>query len=132
MLDEVLGIQAVAAGSSPRTSPHGVLVPDLVMTFTCAPDERPCVASNRFEMNWNSAMASRPKLGCRFAPPQQLFVTCMPSTLSWTVPSAGGHRHAARIGVVRAGARRQHRQVEEVPPVHRQLRICRESMFPPS
>ncbi len=65
-----------------------VFVPDFVITFTCAPDERPCVASNRFEMNWNSAIASRPKLGCRFEPPQQLFVTWMPSTFSCTVPSA--------------------------------------------
>ena len=29
------------------------------MAFTCTPCERPCVASNRFEMNSNSAIASR-------------------------------------------------------------------------
>src|SRR6266536_5771484 len=43
----------------PRNDPEGLLVPDLVIAFTCTPDDRPCVASNRFEMNWNSAMASR-------------------------------------------------------------------------
>src|SRR6266699_669046 len=72
----------------PTNVPDVLLVPDLVIAFTCTPDDRPCVASNRFEMNWNSAIASRPKLGCRFEPPQQLFVTCRPSMFSCTVPSA--------------------------------------------
>jgi hypothetical protein len=34
-------------------------VPPLLMAFTCTPGDRPCVASKRFEMNWNSAMVSR-------------------------------------------------------------------------
>ena len=66
-------------------------------------------------------MASRPKLGCRLEPPQQLLVTCIPLTLSCTVPSRR-HRQAAGIDVVHARAGRQHRQIEEVSPVHRQLR----------
>ena len=33
------------------------------MAFTCTPFERPCVASNRFEMNWNSAIESWLKRG---------------------------------------------------------------------
>ena len=32
--------------------------PEQVIAFTCTPDERPCVASNRFDRNWNSAMES--------------------------------------------------------------------------
>jgi hypothetical protein len=35
----------------PMKDPTGLLVPDLVMAFTWTPDERPWVASNRFEMN---------------------------------------------------------------------------------
>ena len=35
----------------PTNDPEGVLVPDLVIAFTCTPDDRPCVASNRFAMN---------------------------------------------------------------------------------
>jgi hypothetical protein len=39
--------------------PLNRFVPDLVIAFTCTPDDRPCVASNRLEMNWNSAIESR-------------------------------------------------------------------------
>ena len=42
----------------PTNVPLIVLVPDLVTAFTWTPDERPCVASKRLEMNWNSAIAS--------------------------------------------------------------------------
>ena len=42
----------------PRTDPENWLVPDLVIAFTCTPVERPIVASNRLEMNWNSAIES--------------------------------------------------------------------------
>ena len=42
----------------PRNEPANRFVPDLVIMFTCTPDERPCVASNRFEMYWNSAIIS--------------------------------------------------------------------------
>ena len=52
------GVPAGCRGSCRRTVPDVVLVPDLVIALTCTPDERPCVASNRFEMNWNSAIAS--------------------------------------------------------------------------
>ncbi len=55
--------------------------PDLVMAFTCTPDERPCVASKRFEMNWNSAIASL--LYLDWFPVPRFDVTCRPSTLSW-------------------------------------------------
>ena len=47
----------------PRNEPENRLVPDLVMTFTCTPCDRPCVASKRFEMNWNSAIISWLKRG---------------------------------------------------------------------
>ena len=65
----------------PTSDPENVLVPDLVMAFTCTPDERPCVASNRFEMNWNSAIASL--LYRDWLPVPRFDVTCRPSTLSW-------------------------------------------------
>ncbi len=58
-----------------------MLVPDLVTAFTCTPDERPWVASNRFEMNWNSAIESL--LYRDWLPVPRFEVTCMPSTLSW-------------------------------------------------
>ena len=35
----------------------------LVGAFTCTPVDRPWVASNRFEMNWNSAIESWLKRG---------------------------------------------------------------------
>ena len=47
-----------ASRKLPRTDPAKVWVPDRVIARTCTPDERPCVASNLFEMNWNSAMES--------------------------------------------------------------------------
>ncbi len=53
---------AVAEVGAEQT-PTGVLVPDLVIAFTCTPVDRPCVASNRFEMNWNSAIESWLKRG---------------------------------------------------------------------
>ncbi len=58
-----------------------MLVPERVMAFTCTPDERPCVASNRFEMNWNSRdrVAAEPRL----AAGAELLVTCWPSMFSW-------------------------------------------------
>src|SRR5438552_17115396 len=65
----------------PTNDPDKLLVPDLVTAFTCTPDERPWVASNRFEMNWNSAIASsllRPRL-----PLPWVAVTCRPWTFSW-------------------------------------------------
>ena len=41
-----------------RNSPENLLVPDFVMALTRTPVERPTVASNRFAMNWNSAIES--------------------------------------------------------------------------
>jgi hypothetical protein len=35
------------------------LVPDFVTAFTWTPEDRPWLASNRLEMNWNSAIESR-------------------------------------------------------------------------
>ena len=48
---------AVAEVAAERARTAGC-VPDLVIAFTCTPVDRPCVASNRFEMNWNSAIES--------------------------------------------------------------------------
>ena len=56
--DRVLGVEA-ASRKLPLNEPGRRLVPDLVIAFTCTPDDRPCVASKRLEMNWNSAIASR-------------------------------------------------------------------------
>src|SRR6266550_5387678 len=65
----------------PTNVPFNWLVPDLVIAFTCTPDERPCVASKRLEMNWNSAIASL--LYRDWLPVPRFEVTCRPSTLSW-------------------------------------------------
>jgi hypothetical protein len=40
-----------------------LFVPDLLMALTNAAGDRPCVASNRFDTNSNSPMASRLKRG---------------------------------------------------------------------
>src|SRR6185436_3467396 len=65
----------------PRTEPANRFVPDLVITFTCTPSERPCVASNRFEMNCSSEITSWLTSGWR--PPPSSLLTCWPSTLVW-------------------------------------------------
>jgi hypothetical protein len=49
--------------------------------LTCTPVDRPCVASNRFEMNWNSAIASWLYRG--WPPVPNSDVTCWPSTWKW-------------------------------------------------
>ena len=100
--------------------PPGVLVPDLVIAFTWMPLDRPCDASNRFETNSNSPIASRlyrgwPKLSATW------LVTCWPSRLSWNVMfelrrADGRFRHG-----VRPAARREQRQVHPVAAVDRQF-----------
>ena len=60
------------------SDPDSWLVPDFVIAFTCTPDDRPWVASKRFEMNWNSAIASLLYRG--WLPAPMFALTCMPST----------------------------------------------------
>src|ERR1700687_3388914 len=45
------GLLNLLSRKLPTNDPEGLLVPDLVTAFTCTPDDRPWVASNRFEMN---------------------------------------------------------------------------------
>ena len=52
-----------------------------MITLTCTPADRPWVASNRFEMNWNSAIESWLYRG--WPPVPNSDVTCWPSTLRW-------------------------------------------------
>ena len=105
-----------------RNEPASRFVPDLVTTFTCTPCERPCVASNRFEMNWNSAIISWLKGG--WPPPPRLLVTCMPSRFVWYSRTSPPLRSGSGdVGVGRRGpaARREQRQRHPVAAVHRQL-----------
>src|SRR5262245_20616795 len=64
-----------------RKRPEVRLVPDLVIAFTCTPVDLPWVASNRFEMNWNSAIESWLYRGWLPAPSSDEI--CCPSRLSW-------------------------------------------------
>jgi hypothetical protein len=57
------------------------LLPALVMAFTTVELDPPGDASNRFDTNSNSAMASRLYLGCP-KPPVWFCVTRRPSTFS--------------------------------------------------
>ena len=59
----------------PEKVPDGVFVPDLVMAFTIMPAVRPLVASNRFVVSSNSAIASRLYRGWFWAQ-QTVNVTC--------------------------------------------------------
>ena len=52
-----------------------------MIAFTCTPVERPCVASNRFEMNWNSAIESWLKRG--WPPVPSSDEICWPSRFNW-------------------------------------------------
>src|SRR3954468_23583109 len=69
----------------PESVPELVLVPDLVMALTTVPLEPPCVASNRFDTNSNSAIASRLYFGWP-NPPVWFCVRRRPSTFSWKTP----------------------------------------------
>jgi hypothetical protein len=55
-----------------------VFVPDFVMAFTWMPAERPCAASKRLVITWNSAIDSRLKFGLVNVP-ATVCVTCCPS-----------------------------------------------------
>ena len=105
-------------GTSPRT---GCSCPTRVMAFTCTPDERPCVASKRFEMNWNSAIESRLKRG--WPPVPSTADTCWPSMFSWNSRDSPPLRSVigAGAGGVGAVARREQRQRHPVAALHRQL-----------
>ena len=50
--------------------PANEFVPDFVIALTIIPLERPCVASNRFAITWNSWIASRLKPTCSLSPPE--------------------------------------------------------------
>ena len=61
-MDTVLRATGTSLTVAGRTD-AGVHASGQVIAFTWTPEERPCVASKRFEMNWNSAIESRLKRG---------------------------------------------------------------------
>ena len=98
-----------------------MLVPDLVMAFTCTPLERPCVASKRLAMNSNSAIESR--LNCGWPWPYAwICVTCWPSRLSWKFPVAPLVSTGVAPTSFERAPRREQRQRHPVSSEHRQLR----------
>ena len=58
-------LQAIIAGAIPPPPISGLVQMGIAeaepgrVTFTCTPDERPCVASKRLVVSWNSAIESR-------------------------------------------------------------------------
>ena len=82
-----------------------MFVPDLVMTFTCAPDDRPCVASKRFEkLELRNRIPAEARLAVRSSTAIVRDLHAVDIELDRA--EAGRHGHAASLRVVRAVARR--------------------------
>ena len=100
--------------------PAGVLVPDLVMAFTCTPLDRPCarIEAVRDELELRDRVAAVARL------PEadgQLLVTCWPSRFIWNADVRGFRRTGTSETALSRLPGRQHRQVHPVPAVHRQF-----------
>ena len=109
--------------------PDSVFVPDLLIALTCTPEDRPWVASKRFEMNWNSAMESRLYSG--WPPMPSCCVTCCPSTLSWySRTSARSWTGVPPMLVVRLPGASSASEVQSRPWIGSSC-ICCWSMLPP-
>jgi hypothetical protein len=111
-------------GSS-REHPVSCCVPDLVMAFTCTPDERPCVASNRFEMNWKlrDRVAAEARLDRRAELAGDLLAVEIELELANVAPG-GSDPARAPPHRGRAIARREQRQRHPVAPCTGSSDIC--------
>ena len=107
-------------------------MPDLVIAFTCTPDDRPCVASNRFEMNWNSAIASRLKRGWPPGPScaGHLLAVEIELELAESRPACGPAPARRPIAVVRLPGASSASDIQ-LRPCTGSSDICRGSMLPP-
>src|SRR4030095_13681836 len=115
-----------------RKTPDRLLVPDLVIAFTCTPDDLPWVASNRFETNWHSAIESWLYRGWFPAPSSDEI--CCPSRLSWnsraSPPFRSGSGAEALVEDVRLSGARSARPIQLRPATGNSL-TCVGSTLPP-
>ena len=95
-------------------------MPDFVIAFTWTPDDRPCVASNRFEMNWNSAIESLLYRGLVAGAQVRRHLLTVDVELELPdVAAVLDGKRALRVGPV---ARRQQGERHPVAALRRQLR----------